>query len=83
MGSAAPFTMPDETLEAFYDHGEVPSDPMPAAGGHAGAILKRFAEAGVDVRALASRLQRHGATTFVNSWNELMSVIDTQSSTLA
>ncbi len=85
-GLAAPFTvntMPDETLEAFYDHGEAPSDPMPASGGDADEILKRFAEAGVDVPALAGKLQRDGAAAFVNSWNELMSVIDTQSSTLA
>ena len=49
-GLAAPFTvntMPDDTLEAFYDHGEV-GDPLPADGGDADALLKRFADAGVD-----------------------------------
>ena len=43
-GLAAPFTvntMPDETLEAFYDHGEV-GEPMPADGGNVDARLGRF-----------------------------------------
>jgi transaldolase len=85
-GLAAPFTvntMPDDTLEAFYDHGEVPDVPMSPSGGDADAMLHRFGQAGVDVGALASKLQDDGATSFVQAWNELMSVIDTQSSALA
>ena len=73
-GLAAPFTvntMPDATLEAFYDHGEV-GDPLPADGGDADEILARFAAAGVDVAALAAQLQSDGATSFVDAWNELM-----------
>ena len=59
-GPAAPFTvntMPDSTLEAFYDHGEV-DEPMPADGGDRDAVLHRLTDAGVDLTALAERLHR-------------------------
>jgi transaldolase len=83
-GLAAPFTintMPDRTLEAFYDHGEVGA-PMPADGGDADEVLARFADAGVDVAALAERLQREGAETFATAWNDLMTRISAQSASL-
>jgi transaldolase len=83
-GLAAPFTintMPDDTLEAFYDHGEV-GDPMPADGGDADEVLARFADAGVDVAALAEKLQRDGAKKFVTAWNDLMTRVSAQSASL-
>jgi len=39
-------------------------------------VLSRFAEAGIDIDGLAARLQEEGAQSFVKSWNELMSVVD-------
>lgn len=83
-GLAAPFTintMPDATLEAFYDHGEV-GEPMPADGGDCDAVLARFAKAGVDTAALATKLQNDGATSFVDSWNDLLARITAQGSSL-
>jgi transaldolase len=79
-GLAAPFTvntMPDETLEAFYDHGEV-GQPMPADGDGCDAMLARFADRGVDVEALAVKLQSDGAASFVASWNDLLACISAQ-----
>ena len=84
-GLAAPYTvntMPDATLKAFFDHGEV-GDPLPADGGDADAMLARFAAAGVDVGEVAARLQRDGAAAFVKSWNELLDQITTQMSAVA
>jgi transaldolase len=84
-GLAAPFTvntMPDDTLEAFYDHGEV-GEPMPADGGDADALLQQFADAGVDCAALAAKLQSDGAKSFDDAWKELMDRIDEQSKALA
>jgi transaldolase len=83
-GLAAPFTintMPDDTLEAFYDHGEV-GEPLPEDGGDVDARLARFTQAGVDLDALAARLQRDGAASFVNDWNDLLARIGTQASSL-
>jgi transaldolase len=82
---AAPFTvntMPDKTLLAFADHGEV-SDPIPADGGDAEQVLAEFEAAGVDVAELAARLQREGADAFDKSWNELMHSIEEKSRELA
>jgi len=42
-------------------------------------VLKQFAEAGVDVHALAQRLQKDSADPFVRSWNTLMGVISSKS----
>jgi transaldolase len=83
-GLAAPFTvntMPNETLEAFYDHGEV-GDPLPADGGDVDALLGRFHDAGVDLGAQAAKLQSDGASSFVDAWNELIGRIQTQRSAL-
>jgi transaldolase len=74
---AAPFTvntMPEGTLKALADHGEL-SEIMSADGGDCEAVLQQFAKAGVNVDALATQLQEEGAKAFVNSWNELMKVI--------
>ena len=82
---AAPFTvntMPEGTLKALADHGEV-SEIMSADGGQCEALLDQFAKAGIDVGALASKLQEEGAKSFVTSWNELMGVIASKSATLA
>ena len=82
---AAPFTvntMPEGTLKALADHGEI-SDIMSAGGGDCEAVLEQFARAGIDVYGLAARLQEEGARSFVNSWNELMGVIASKCATLA
>jgi transaldolase len=83
-GLAAPFTvntMPDNTLEAFFDHGEV-GDPLPADGGDANVMLGRFTQAGVDLGDVAAQLQRNGATSFVDAWNELLDRIRAQASAI-
>ncbi|WP_327004326.1 transaldolase [Dactylosporangium sp. NBC_01737] len=79
-GLAAPFTintMPDATLQAFYDHGEVGA-PMPADGDDCDAMLARFRDAGVDVAELAEELQADGAKSFVAAWNDLIERISAQ-----
>jgi transaldolase len=80
----APFTVntvPEGTLRAFHDHGHVGA-PMPADGGSSDATLAEFTEAGVDVDALAAKLQSDGAKSFVDSWNDLLAHIDEQSAAL-
>lgn len=47
------------------------------------AVLARFADAGVDVGALAAELQTNGARAFVESWNDLMKRIAAQTASLA
>ena len=81
---AAPFTVdtiPEATLLALADHGDVGA-ATPADGGDCEAVLAEFVKAGVDIDALAARLQDEGAESFVRSWNELMGVIAAKSAAL-
>src|SRR6185369_542278 len=73
-GLAAPFTintMPESTLKAFGDHGEVGAI-LAHDGGDCETVLASFAKAGINIDALSTRLQDEGASSFVKSWNELM-----------
>ncbi len=81
---AAPFTvntMPEGTLKALADHGAL-GGLLTADGGDSETVLARFAEAGIDVDALATQLQDEGAKSFVNSWRDLMDVIASKSASL-
>jgi transaldolase len=81
---AAPFTvntMPEGTLKALADHGDVGAT-IPADGGDSEKELARFADAKIDVHALSRQLQDEGAKSFVKSWNDLMGVISSKSAVL-
>ncbi len=74
---AAPFTintMPEGTLKAFADHGEI-GGRLTADGGNSDEVLAAFAKAGIDVDRLAQQLQEEGAKSFSKSWDNLMSVV--------
>jgi transaldolase len=74
-------TMPENTLHAFADHGEV-HGTLPTDGGDAETVLAEFAQAGVDCSALADQLQVEGAEKFEKSWNSLLHGIKTQQDAL-
>ncbi|MGB7042260.1 MAG: transaldolase [Xanthobacteraceae bacterium] len=77
---AAPFTvntMPEGALKAFAQHGEVGAMLAPD-GGDCEKVLAAFAKAGIDIDALARRLQDEGAASFDKSWNDLMSRIESK-----
>jgi transaldolase len=63
--------MPEKTLHAFAEHGQL-DGVMPLDGGDADAVVQKIGQAGVDVDALADKLQRDGAEAFVKSWNQLL-----------
>jgi transaldolase len=80
---AAPYTvntMPEATLLAFANHGELA--PLLTADDNAEEVLARFERAGFDVETIAVDLQREGAKAFVDSWNELMAGLAAKSETL-
>jgi len=82
---AAPFTvntMPESTLQALADHGEI-STILPADGGNCEQVLAEFSRAGIDVDALAAQLQDEGGKSFAQSWNDLMDVISSKAAALA
>jgi transaldolase len=68
-------TMPEATLRAFGDHGEAAgnSDWSSAA---AAETLRRAADAGVDLDAITSALERAGVASFCESYAELLDCIN-------
>ncbi|PYX41197.1 MAG: transaldolase [Acidobacteria bacterium] len=74
---AVPFTvntMPEKTLKAFADHGQIDTR-LTTVSGPADVTLRQFAECGIDIDALAAQLQEDGAKSFVKSWENLIDVI--------
>ncbi len=67
-------TIPEKTLLAFADHGNV-KGALASDGGNAEVILAEFAKAGIDHIALAARLQREGTAVFAESWRDLLQCI--------
>ncbi len=78
---AAPFTvntMPEGTLNAFADHGDL-GDALAINGGDSEAVLAQFAKAGINSDALAAQLQKEGAESFVKAWTSLIGQIESKS----
>ncbi len=74
-------TIPDKTLHAFAEHGEL-NGVLPVDGGDAEEMLAEFTRIGVDGEALAAQLQREGAESFDKSWQDLMACIASKSAAL-
>ncbi len=75
-------TIPDKTLLAFADHGKVGAVMAPD-GGDAEQVIAGFVKLGIDVDALASRLQKEGGDAFKKSWRGLLAGIEDKSAKLA
>jgi transaldolase len=74
-------TIPDKTLLAFADHGEV-KGVLPVDGGDAERVIDEFRRLGVDDAALADQLQVEGAQAFDRSWHDLLDCIAAKSAAL-
>ena len=74
-------TLPEKTVLAFAETGNA-GQLMDPDGVEANAMLERFAEAGIDVTALAARLQAEGAAAFVKSWQALLQRVAEKAATL-
>lgn len=74
-------TMPEKTLNAFAEHGK-PGAVLPVDGGVAEYVIAEFVHAGIDDDKVAAELQRKGAQSFADSWNDLIAFIAEKSGTL-
>ena len=74
-------TIPDKTLKAFADHGEIGAS-LPDNTIDADHIIKQYADKSVDYTQLAEQLQKEGADSFNKSWSNLMNSIATKRSQL-
>jgi transaldolase len=75
-------TMPQATIDAFADHGQVPEDPTSwdtVRGTYDGAraIFARLADAGVDMDDVGRVLEEEGVDKFVKAWAEFLSTVKT------
>jgi transaldolase len=64
-------TLPDKTLAAFADHGQVGA-VMAEGGGDAEAVIAEHRALGIDDTALAAQLQQEGGASFSKSWHALL-----------
>ncbi|MCH2162710.1 MAG: transaldolase [Phycisphaerales bacterium] len=84
-GLAAPETvntMPEKTLLALADVAD-DEGVMPVDGGDCEAVLARIAEAGVDVVALAEKLQIDGRDSFDQAWKAMIADIGSKADSIA
>src|SRR4051812_9856645 len=70
-------TIPDKTLLAFADHGEL-AGTLPRDGGDCEIVLDNFRKAGIDLEQLAADLQSQGAKSFDESWRNLLGAIESK-----
>jgi len=68
-------TMPEKTLLAFADHGEV-IDTTLGKTAQAHAVLQELAAAGIDLDDACRKLEVEGVDKFVTSWNELVASVE-------
>jgi transaldolase len=70
-------TMPEKTLEATFDHGQVAGDAV--TGTYAGAheVFDRLAAVGVDFADVTQVLEDEGVSKFIASWHDLQGTVKT------
>jgi len=68
-------TMPEKTLLAFAEHGEL-RGAMSKDATDGESMLIEFKKAGIDIDTLAKQLQTDGADAFVKSWQQLLKRIN-------
>ncbi|MGH8869605.1 MAG: transaldolase [Actinomycetes bacterium] len=71
-------TMPEPTLDAVADHGEVRGDTVRGAYAEAQAVLDRLAGLGVDYDDVVTLLEVEGVEKFEASWTELLDSVQAE-----
>ena len=74
-------TMPEETLLAFGEHGQI-AGVIPRDGADCEQVLAEFGRVGIDVAKLGTDLQTEGAKSFDDSWQDLLDAIEAKSKAL-
>jgi transaldolase len=71
-------TMPEKTLEAFADHGEVHGDQVTTKYADAEAVMDSLRRVGIDYDDVIVVLEREGVEKFEKSWHELLDTVQGQ-----
>jgi transaldolase len=69
-------TMPEKTLEAVSDHGEIRGDTIHGGYDQARAVFDRLREVGVDLEDVGRVLEEQGVEKFSTSWNDLLDTVE-------
>ncbi|MEV6060450.1 transaldolase [Nocardia asteroides] len=65
-------TLPEKTLQAFADHGQVRGDTLGGQAVEAGQVFADLAAVGIDLDEVFALLEREGVDKFEQAWNELL-----------
>ncbi|MFD6393425.1 transaldolase [Nocardia sp. NPDC060259] len=65
-------TLPEKTLQAFADHGEVLGDTLSGRATEAAQVFADLAAVGIDLDDVFALLEREGVDKFESAWNELL-----------
>jgi transaldolase len=76
-------TMPEETIEAFQDHGEVRGDTVRDDVGEAHRLFEQLAAVGVDYDDVVATLEKEGVQKFSESFSELLDGVKAKRETVA
>ena len=68
-------TMPEKTLEATFDHGEVRGDSISGSYASANEVMDAIAAQGVSYDEVTELLEKEGVEKFIVSWNELLDTV--------
>lgn len=68
-------TMPEATLEAFADHGDVVGDTVHGTYDDSRTTMEQLAAAGISYDDVVDRLEQEGVQKFVDSWKELQDTV--------
>ncbi len=71
-------TMPEATIHAFADHGELPGDTVTGSYAQAQKVLDDLAALGIDYDDVTATLEREGVEKFEQSWLELLRSVESQ-----
>ena len=72
-------TLPDNTLEAFEDHGVV-ARTIDVGLDDARSTIERLAELGIDMEVVTQQLEDEGVAAFEKSFDELLGVLGEKAS---
>src|SRR5690554_3522006 len=68
-------TMPEKTMEATFDHGEIRGDTVTGSYAEANQVLDALDAVGVSYQDVTDTLEKEGVEKFVVSWNELLDTV--------
>ncbi|WP_309649839.1 transaldolase [Nocardioides sp.] len=71
-------TMPEKTMDAFADHGEVVGDTVSGKGDEAQQVFDRLSAVGIDFDDVLLVLETEGVDKFKKSWTELVETVSGQ-----